>query len=91
MGLLLAVGRHWAQAIAVSGGPIPCEAALSPPHSPTPTPHVCCSMLPTVSQVAATLHFNPSLEYLAERVVSYITRDGRRRFNGAPRGRGARR
>ena len=48
-------------------------------------------MLPTVSQVAATLHFNPSLEYLAERVVSYITRDGRRRFNGAPRGRGARR
>ena len=42
-------------------------------------------MLPTVSQVAATLHFNPSLEYLAERVVAYITRDGRRRFNGAQR------
>ena len=48
-------------------------------------------MQPTVSQVAATLHINPSHEYLAERVVSYITRDGRRRFNGAPRGRGARR
>lgn len=40
------------------------------------------SMLPLVSQVAATLHFNPNLEYLADRVVSYITRDGRRRFNG---------
>ena len=41
-------------------------------------------MLPAVSQVAATLHFNPNLEYLADRVVAYITRDGRRRFNGAP-------
>ncbi|KAL4423902.1 hypothetical protein ABPG75_001203 [Micractinium tetrahymenae] len=41
------------------------------------------SMLPIVSQVAATLHFNPNLEYLADRVVAYITRDGRRRFNGA--------
>lgn len=40
-------------------------------------------MLPVVSQVAATLHFNPRLEYLADRVVSYITRDGRRSFNGA--------
>jgi hypothetical protein len=40
------------------------------------------NILPVVSQVAATLHFNPSLEYLADRVVSYITRDGRRNFNG---------
>lgn len=47
--------------------------------SDPPTP---CSILPVVSQVAATLHFNPSLEYLADRVVSYITRDGRRKFNG---------
>lgn len=40
-------------------------------------------MLPVVSQVASTLQFNPSLEYLADRVASYITRNGRRRFNGA--------
>ncbi len=35
--------------------------------------------------MAATLHFNPSLEYLADRVVSYITHDGRRKFNGERR------
>ncbi|EFN52272.1 hypothetical protein CHLNCDRAFT_139199 [Chlorella variabilis] len=41
------------------------------------------SILPVVSQVASTLHFNPALEYLADRVVAYMTRDGRRTFNGA--------
>lgn len=49
---------------------------------------VCRSVLPIVSAVAATLHFNPRLEYLADRVVSYITRDGRRPFNGARSSRG---
>lgn len=57
--------------------PSPTSAACL--HAPLP-----CSLLPVVSQVAATLHFNPHLEYLADRVVSYITRDGRRAFNGAP-------
>ncbi|KAI3432401.1 hypothetical protein D9Q98_003957 [Chlorella vulgaris] len=40
-------------------------------------------ILPVVSQVASTLHFNPALEYIADRVVAYMTRDGRRTFNGA--------
>jgi len=39
-------------------------------------------MLPLVSQVASTIHFNPNLEYLADRVAAYLTRDGRRKFNG---------
>ena len=69
-----------------------CRVRLPPSHS---NPGFCargavlCSMLPAISQVAATLHFNPNLEYLADRVVTYITRDGRRRFNGAPAPRSA--
>lgn len=59
-----------------------CPHFHTPRSSRPPSPLAPRSILPVVSQVASTLHFNPALEYIADRVVAYMTRDGRRTFNG---------
>ena len=78
--LLLAAHRHVGGAEGGGGGGgtrargvTRCRPPRASPFAPTYRTHVPPpprSILPAVSQVDSTLHFNPSLEYLADRVRS---------------------